>query len=363
MDKKKILIASVSFYPRISPRALRTTELAIELAKQGHDVTVLTSRNEYDHSRFAKDYSVNIEYFINSTWQENKTKNPLSKIWYFFLWYFFMYPEILILPKLKKALLQRKGFDLLISIAKPYSVHWGVALALNLNNDLTKIWVADCGDPFMGSKESKLRLPLYFYIVEKWFCKKPDYIAVPIEKAVNAYPASCRNKIKIIPQGFNFDEVPEPKIVKNVIPTFAYAGALSKIRNPKQFLDFLFKLNIEFRFYVYTRSKAILMPYINMMGNKVIIKDYVPRLQLLDELMNMDFVVNFENRHDVQSPSKLIDYSLIKKPILSINCDQLDKQKVVEFLNGDYQSRLELKDVTQYNITNVVKSLLNLQEQ
>ena len=45
MDKKKILIVGRTFFPEQSPRSFRTTELAIELAKQGHEVHVLLPNN------------------------------------------------------------------------------------------------------------------------------------------------------------------------------------------------------------------------------------------------------------------------------------------------------------------------------
>jgi hypothetical protein len=367
MNNQKILICSVSFYPRISPRSQRATELAKEFARLGHEVNVLTLNDrQEDIEKFAKTHAIKVDDFVNGKYSFKRTRpkgaiGMITKVIDKLLLFLFLWPDIKLTFLLKNKLLTLdEKYDLIISIAIPFPVHWGVALALDKNRDLTKVWVADCGDPFIGNKESKIKIPFYFRYLENWFCKKPDFITVPISKAVNAYPESCRRKIKIIPQGFNFDEVPESKIVKNVIPTFAYAGALSEIRNPKQFLNFLDQLNIDFRFYVYTRSKAFLSPFINKMGKKVIVKDYVPRLQLLDELTNMDFVVNFENRHDVQSPSKLIDYSLIKKPILSINCDHLDKQKVGEFLNGDYAKSFKVNNIEQYDIKNICTAFLKL---
>ena len=40
-DSKKILMVSDACYPELSPRAFRTTELARELAREGHRVTLL----------------------------------------------------------------------------------------------------------------------------------------------------------------------------------------------------------------------------------------------------------------------------------------------------------------------------------
>lgn len=46
MSKKKILIVCNGFYPENSPQSLQTTKLAIESAREGHDVIVLTKQRE-----------------------------------------------------------------------------------------------------------------------------------------------------------------------------------------------------------------------------------------------------------------------------------------------------------------------------
>ena len=51
MNNFKVLVVSRAFYPTNSPRSFRTTELAIELSKQGYNVTVLTPKLEM-HNEF-----------------------------------------------------------------------------------------------------------------------------------------------------------------------------------------------------------------------------------------------------------------------------------------------------------------------
>ena len=46
MISKKILLVSNGFYPEISPRSFRATELAKELVRQGHSVKVTTHPRE-----------------------------------------------------------------------------------------------------------------------------------------------------------------------------------------------------------------------------------------------------------------------------------------------------------------------------
>ncbi len=48
----KILIVSRAFYPEISPRAFRTTELAKEFARQGHQVKIILPERNVDLEPF-----------------------------------------------------------------------------------------------------------------------------------------------------------------------------------------------------------------------------------------------------------------------------------------------------------------------
>ena len=74
----------------------------------------------------------------------------------------------------------------------------------------------------------------------------------------------------------------------------------------------------------------------------------------------MDFTVNFENSGSKQTPSKLIDYVLIKKPILSITTGDLDIKSVDEFLIGNYSNAKLIDDPDQYRIENVYNKFLEL---
>ncbi|MFU8844230.1 MAG: hypothetical protein ACNA7V_10535 [Bacteroidales bacterium] len=360
---KKILIVSRSYHPVIAPRSFRATQLAEEFSRQGHSVTVMTHKQKnFDYKNYSREKNIRIEDFVGKNWIDIGKSNFLLKVIRKILNVLFLYPEIQIVPILKKYLINERGYDLLISIAVPYPVHWGVALAKDHNPELTKVWVADCGDPFMGNKEMKIQHPFYFHFVEMWFCKKPDYLTVPIKEAINAYPVSARKKIKVIPQGFNFKKPNFIKDVKNEILTFGYAGLLSKDRrDPKQLFDYLLKnYNKEFRFIIYTKSLDVIKPYDELLGNKIEIRDYIPRTQLLEELCKMDFLVNFENLNKVQSPSKLIDYALTGRPILSIKSTNMNEDIVDEFMNRNYNHKYVIGNMDDYNIKNVAEKFIRL---
>lgn len=65
---KKILHVTYGFHPAPSPRSFRATELAIELARQGHEITVLGP------------YQAGIEEFLNQHGLNYIGLKPFKKI-------------------------------------------------------------------------------------------------------------------------------------------------------------------------------------------------------------------------------------------------------------------------------------------
>lgn len=359
----RILLVSKQFYPDQNPRAFRAFELARELALQGHKVKVYTAICGYDYSKVEEEYGFEVHAieglkFIHTrrdkpyqaTFYKKMLNRMFGRIAYF--------PEIELTFKIPNALKSENNYDLLISIAIPFSVHWGCALALNTNKSLAKTWIADCGDPFMGNTFTSY--PFYFRLVERWLCKKVTYLTVPTKEAINAYESQFRSKIKVIPQGFRFTKSFEA-VKANDIPTFAYAGMLYKDkRDPKLFLEYLCTINSDFKFILYTKSLDLIRPYMSILGNKIEIRSMINRDQLLVELSKMDFLVNFENAVAEQTPSKLIDYALTNLPILSIPSNCIDPNIVDEFLAKNYKNQVVIKNIEQYNIVNVAQQFIQL---
>jgi len=366
----KILIVSRSFYPANTPRAFRTIEIAKEFSAMGHQVTVLTPAHE-THQAFAEKHQIQLKDLGKPTWKPIKVsgtglKRLFLRIQVRLFSLLFLYPDIESMFLVKKALKKEKGkYDLLISIAAPHPVHWGTAWALKKKNPITKTWIADCGDPFMGGENDTFKRLFYFKYFEKWFCRKADSITVPIAESKTAYYEEFRHKINVIPQGFKFEDVPiieQPK--PNKVPTFAYAGTLiPKIRDPHEFFEFICRTELNFKFIVYTNNPDHVRKYLERSNGKIEVRQFLPRLELLVELQQMDFVVNFENIGPKQSPSKLIDYAIIKKPILSVKTFGFTNQTLLEFLNGDYKGQLRIPEPDRYRIENVCKQFIHLSKQ
>jgi glycosyltransferase involved in cell wall biosynthesis len=367
MNIKNILIVSRAFYPFNSPRANRATELAKEFARQGHNVKVITSK-EGDVETFCIQNNIEFKDLGNLTWPTPTIKGSglILLFWRLIVRFsilLFEYPMLQLVFLVKKALKGENNHDLIISVAVPYPIHWGVALARKNNHSIAKTWVADCGDPYMGQENDTFTHPFYFGWVEKWFCRKTDFITVPTKNSYKGYYKKFHPKLKVIPQGFRFEDIEFYKGIKNndkVI--FGYGGVFIKDRrDPTEFINFLNELGetYNFEFHIYTKSSQIIMPLLNN-TNRIQLKEILDRKSLLFEMSKMDFVVNFENVGIAQTPSKLIDYAIINKPILSVETGGLKTKVILEFLKKDYSNALVIDDKEQYRIENVTKKFLEL---
>jgi hypothetical protein len=362
----KILILSQHLFPRQTPRAHRTTELVKELGRQGRDVTLYAVLGDCDYSDFEKTYNVKIKN-IPIKWMlhpynsdQDKKRTLIDKVLGRLLRKF-EFPNIEFLFRIQQVLKKDHDYDVLISIADPHQIHWGVAKLRKKHPEFVpKIWIADCGDPFMlnGSSEHLN----YFEKYERLFCGQCDYITVPIDQAKNGYFEEYRNKIRVIPQGFNFDVNIKKSEPKNEIVTFAYAGVFYKdIRNPKLLMEYLAALKYDFRFIVYSSDQSPIKMYKTILGDRLILKDALDRLSLIEELKNHDFLLNLENVNSpAQIPSKLIDYAITGRPILSINPQHINTEILHEFLNKDFKNQFTVPNIEQYHIHTIVNQIYAL---
>jgi len=368
MEPKKILMTTNGFYPDISPRSFRATELAKELVRQGHIVKVLTHPRE-GCAEFCAEHGIEFKDLGNITWPTPVIKGSgVARLFWRvtarFSSLLFEYPFIQLIPMLKRGLKGESGHDLLISVAVPYPIHWGVASVRTKKNPIAKIWVADCGDPYMGQENDTFKPPFYFGWLEKKFCRIADYITVPTKASIGGYYPEFRDKIRVIPQGFRFEDVKKyegPKTNDKIV--FGYGGMfIPGRRDPSELLSFLNSVdpNIKFEFHIYTMTPALVEPFVAASNGRIQLKKVQNRDTLLYEMSQMDFVVNFENVGHTQTPSKLIDYAILEKPILSVKTGGLQTQVVIEFLEGNYSHALIIENPDQYRIENVTRQFLAL---
>lgn len=363
MAAKRYLIVSRWFHPANSPRAHRTTELAKELSRQGHQVTVVAP---YDPQqlKLAKEFGIRLVDLGSGRLPAIPTKFKGRPS--FFLRAIrrtalmsLAYPEIDLVPRVLTALKNLPKHDVLISIAAPHQVHWGTARAIKANGNLADVWIADCGDPFMGQENDSFRPAFYFAYAEKAFCRVADAIVVPIEGARGAYYPEFHEKIHVIPQGFRFEDYVHLKGKhpggKGLV-RFAYAGLfIPGRRDPSALLEVLKGSRCSFEFHIFSGNPDIVKPFADL-DERIIIRDFMPRMELMSELASMDFLINIENAGAKQSPSKLIDYWLCGRPILSVETSSVSEGIVSEFLNRNYVHRYVIDQPGRYNISTIAKS-------
>jgi len=371
MTRQSILLVSSAFYPEISPRSFRATELAKEFARQGHEVIVMSKYRSYNYANFLKEFPITIKMWRKQIWPvfpgfNIRWLSILSRIFNRFLSLVFEYPNIEGMFRVRNILKGEKGYDLMISFAVPFPVHWGVSWARTEKNPIAKIWIADCGDPYMFARLDSFKKPFYFKIPEVNFCHKCDYISVPFDQMRNQFYPEFRSKIEVIPQGINFNEVVVSKEnPKNEKPVFVFAGSIIPgKRDLTLFLDFLSSISTDFLFIVYTNQNFWFKKYKLTLNEKLVLNEYIDRLPLIYEISKADFLVNVDTIFDTQSeveavPSKLIDYALARRPILNLIHSFLDKGMVMEFLNGDY-SRQRVVNLLNHDISKVALKFLEL---
>lgn len=364
--KLRILMVSNGFFPEISPRSYRATDLAREFCRQGHLVKVITKHREYDYSKFLSECSIDLMMWGKSKFYsipdiKNKSIRFFLGIVKRILQVLFEYPGIEDMFKVKKLLQGEENYDCLISFSVPYPVHWGVAWSRTSDHRIAKTWIADCGDPYMGDVIDTFKKPFYFKYLEKSFCRKADYITIPIKEAIKGYYPEFHNKIQVIPQGLYFSpRKNSSEKENNTCPTFAYAGGfISGTRDPRQLLGFLKGLTLPFKFFVFTNQPEFIDDFRDALGEKLVVSLYVPRHELFDILANVDFLINFDNNTTLNSPSKLIDYAIAGRPVLNITRD-FNSESLLEFLGGDYRRKMVLPDPNQFHIKNVAGQFLEL---
>ena len=366
---KSILIISQHIFPKQTPRAHRTTELAIEFSRQGYDVTVYAVLGRYNYDDFTKKYNIKIKDIklrwqiapYNSDFKSRRTfiDKALKKFFHRLI----EFPDLEFLFRIPKIIYRESTHCALISIANPHVIHWGCAKAKEKYPEkFPKKWIADCGDPYYNNGNSE-KFKAKFKKMEHIFCTNSNFITVPISSAIKSYYSKYEKKIKVIPQGFKFQAAEKISLEPiNKIPTFAFCGNFfSGYRDPAIFFEFLLKIEFNFKFIIYTDYTSLITKYLLKLKDKIEIRPTIFRNEMIEEIKKMDFLVNIENINlPGQLPSKLIDYAISNRPILSINTTNFKSKKIIEFMNGNYQNRLVIENLGDYRIEEVTSKFIHL---
>ena len=372
----RVLVLSAWYYPARNPRAFRTTELVRELHRRGHHVDLFIPKDAIvDDFGMGNVHKVDVERPLERQLTEPSAHPSLRRVVVSFIRWasrFFLgvgprdmwYGGHLFWTMCQHRK-EMKDYDMEIAISYPFSVLLVSRFIEHFYHTAT-VRIADCGDPLY--RNPSFAKAWYLKWAEKWVLSGYHYISVPFDRAKEAYEGLAPpTKITTIPQGVRLVDIDGALCRPNAVPTFCYAGIFYEhIRNPKFFLDYLLTLDQSFLFLVYcfedTFSQDMLSSYKNLLGEKLLINSPIDRESLIHEMAKMDFVINFDNDNATQRPSKLIDYAMSRRPILSFNCQTFRPEVFQAFLKGDYSAQYHV-DLEQYDIRRVVDQFEELFEE
>lgn len=363
------------FYPYLGPRSNRITELTKEFIRLGHlvNVTIITETEGFDDVEYAKKIGIkrwqNLRLYhkpaVGEKVIEGHRKNiPLIPTLHKLADYLMGGNEFFHSRKLRDALTIDDDTDMVIAISFPFQCIQGTSYYLKKNKpQRNSVLIAESSDPHHGNQRA-----FWFKYIDKDAYSRFDYLAVPTPVAISAYDGLfSKDRIRVIPQGFNFDNVRLFAGERTAPVKFAYSGSFFQgIRNPEFLFSYLNDLDMDYEFHwfmLYEEAQWIEMleryPRLNAKTHRYTSLD---RDTLIYELGKMDFLINIENTSATQRPSKVIDYALTGRPILSFNKDHFEEQKLKDYLTGNYHDSLEV-DISQYDIKNVAKQFLALYEE
>jgi len=362
--KLRVLMISKHFSPEINPRSFRAYELARELSKSC-DLTVLSHAPFIPTDETFRYICVGSKgtAAVSAVKKNLKLKTFLSTILNFFVpggldsfWF-------LRLLKSRRQLEQK--YDGLISIGPPFGVHVASFLS-RIFLVHAKRMIFDYGDPF--SRNPKGYYSPFNFIFEKLVLSGVDSVVVPVEIAKGAYRGLIDpSRIHVIPQGLDFASVKTQDYKPNPIPKVLYAGMFYEgIRDPQVYMKTILQLPHDFELHLQTdmnlpANRALVEKYLTFDSHKRIkILPISSRLDCIFSMSSYDFLLNFSNASESQTPSKLIDYMLSQRPILNVKSSEVDSSSFVEFVKGNYSKRYTVRNFSDYDIRNVGARFLRL---
>ncbi|MDL9998091.1 glycosyltransferase [Variovorax sp. J22P240] len=271
----RFLFVTTSFAPRGSSAAVRTVHMAKCLVEQGHDVHVLTyveamltlfsGQDEALSNKVPEAVGVTRiqggplrrRVFGRSsaqTGEASKTKERLKKNSLVSL--LVPDPHVDSVPAFIREgnkLLESFKPDVIVSFAYPFSMHW-VGSALKRRSPHLK-WIADYGDPWVGSPVVELPRPAWrqrldYWIERRWLAAA-DWVSVTTHPTQLLYEQEfpfLKEKILVAPMGFDpedFESIApkqrSPELQGKVL--LVHTGRIyPQARDPSPFVQALEKL-------------------------------------------------------------------------------------------------------------------------
>lgn len=279
-NKKKLLIIAFTFPPSASIGGRRWAYLAKELNKN-NDIKVITSdfKEEKENCPWGEvidSYKNNIYYLKHQTPFHRlniKPKNILGKLRYRYSLYlgkkknpYAVYDRSLYFAhdsylKAKELITKNKIQNILVTGGPFYLVYVTSQLKIDFGNKIN--FIVDLRDPWTENYRTKELTDTYLKqqrLQNEIVFKRMDRLFVPYKvmqkNILNIWP-NIKNKISILPHGFDEDLFKNKSFENNNLNKWYYAGtSYSDMELEYQIIeDLLIKTNSELSFYSFTQPK------------------------------------------------------------------------------------------------------------
>ncbi len=371
--KQKLLIVSALFWPDISPRGHRWTKLAVEMARNGHEITVITARQkglpdldtlegvEIRRVGFASLFDFANHYFFLDKQSKQRLSDSSRSSFLNRFAHFFHQKVVkrLFLPdessiwvrpaaRAARAVLDEKKIDALITVSLPFAANMVGQRLKKERPSLT--WVCDMGDPLalLNKKYGVLR-PFELLAenaklrIERSVFNDCDAATVTNEATrasfVSILPTRSFQKIFIAPPVFEREPTQndsESSLVsfekngKDELNLAFFGSIYGPFRSTETFLDFLEKtkkrrpeLAQKIKTHFFGAIKPHFLPRLSA-NPHVVLHGQKSRSDAQAFMRDASVLINIGNKVDYLLPSKAVDYFASGRPVLNFSSAEKD---------------------------------------
>lgn len=245
--------------------------------------------------------------------------------------------------------LKKNPVDIIVTTGPPHSMH---LIGLSLKKKLGIKWVADFRDPWTNIDfYDELKLSSWadkkHHRLEQRVLNNADGIVAVGEGVFkNLLPIPNSTKKCIIPNGFDEEDFTGKERKKHKHFVISHFGSINKTRNPEGIWKALIKINSEHP-EIGKQIQVKLYGKVDIQVGKgiasliddgqVVIVDYLPHNQMIDELLNADLLllmINRINNADRITTGKIFEYIGSGQDIIGLGPIKGDAASILENSNA-----------------------------